>query len=211
MKTQIYNIADNFDDCLKIAVELLMNGNVVAFPTETVYGIGAKLFDEKAVRKIFEIKGRSYTKPLAAHISGIKQADELGIGIPDEFYLLADKFMPGPISLIINKNPSVPDIVTGGKQTIGIRYPDNEFTRKLIEITGPLAATSANLSAAPSPVIVSEVYSSLQGRLAAVFDGGKCKYSQDSTVVDLSGDKPLILREGAVPKEEIEEVIRKSL
>ncbi len=211
MKTQIYNIinnvTDDFDYCLKAAAELLINGQPVAFPTETVYGIGAMLFDEVAVSKIFEIKGRDFAKPLAAHISDIKQAEELGSGICDEFYLLAGKFMPGPISLIINKNPSVPDIVTGGRQTIGIRCPDDEFTRRLIEAAGPLAATSANLSGAPSAANAQEVYANLQGRVPAIFDGGQCRYSQDSTVVDLSVDVPRILRAGAVVKSEIEQVL----
>ncbi len=211
MKTIIYNINDNFDYYLQMAAGLLTNGKAVAFPTETVYGVGAKLHDADAVSRIFEIKGRSFSNPLAAHISGIGQAEELAIGIPEEFYLLADRFMPGPISLIINKGPIVPDIVTAGKSTIGIRYPDNEFALKLIEITGPLAATSANLTGASSPVNARDVYSGLQGRVAAIFDGGECRYSQDSTVVDLTGDGPLILRHGAVPKTEIEKVIGSSL
>lgn len=205
MKTQIFS-----EKQIHEAAALLKRGEVVAFPTETVYGLGGCIFDERAVEKIYVAKGRPKAKPLSAHIANLAQVELIGKEIPKEFYLLAEKFLPGPLTLIIKKKKHIPDIVSAGTNTIGIRFPDHPVAQKLIHEVGmPLVAPSANISGRPSPISSEQVLQDLDGKIAAVIDGGLCTLGVDSTVFDLVSFT--ILRQGKITKAEIEAVLGKAL
>lgn len=185
----------------------------MAFPTETVYGLGGLLFDERATQKIYAAKGRPQTKPLTAHISALSQVEQIALEIPKEFYLLAEVFFPGPLTLILRKLPTVPEIVSAGGQTIGIRFPDHPIAKLLIHAAGgPLVAPSANLSGKPSPKSAGHVLQDLEGKIAAVIDGGICPLGIDSTVLDLvSFEQPVILRLGQITQADLEAVLKKKV
>lgn len=205
MKTQIFSEKE-----IHQAAHLLKQGEIVAFPTETVYGLGGCIFDEKAVEKIYVAKGRPKAKPLSAHIADLSQVEQIGEEIPKEFYLLAEKFLPGPLTLIIKKKKHIPEIVSARTNTIGIRFPDHPIAQKLILAAGmPLVAPSANLSGRPSPVSAQYVLQDLEGKIAAVVDGGRCPLGVDSTVFDLVSFT--ILRQGKITKEQIEEVLGRKI
>ena len=171
------------DDSLKRAAQTLKSGGVVIFPTETVYGVGARASDEKAIKRIYDIKKRSLDKPLQILIADLEQAESLALDISLKARELMKKHWPGPLTLVFKS-------ASGG--SVGIRMPKHDWLLKLIKKTGPLAATSANLSGEPEPVSAQEV--KIEADL--LIDGGKCKLGEASTVVDVSVDPPLILREG---------------
>ena len=192
------------------AAELIRIGEVVGFPTETVYGIGANIFNYNAVDKIFQIKNRNYSKPLTAHISNIKMAEQVSSIIPDMFYELANIFLPGPLTIIVPAKDILSPIVTANTNTIAIRFPSNIICKKFIDNVGfPIAATSANISGNKSAINVSEVIDELNEKIAAVIDDGNCELKVESTVISLVG-KPKLLREGAIPITIIEGKIGKS-
>lgn len=191
---------------LKIAVQLLMKGEAVAFPTETVYGLGAAALNPEAVKKTFRIKGRPSDNPLIVHISSKKEVYELAAEIPDHFNTLADTYWPGPITFVLKKKSVVPDIVTAGLDTVAIRMPDHPTALELLQKTGPLTAPSANPSGKPSPTKASHVLSDYEGKVP-VLDGGPTRIGVESTVIDLSGNVPAILRPGAIT----EDMIRNTL
>lgn len=212
MLTKLLEIDSQLDESIIEAVAILRSSGIVAFPTETVYGLGADVFDSLACSKIFEAKLRPSDSPLAAHISDLSQVGLLAREIPDEFYILAEKFMPGPISLIVPAKPEVPSIVTAGGTTIAFRFPDEPICQKLISTYGtPLAATSANLSGRPSPTHHSHVADDLGGRIPAVFAGGDCKFKIESTVLSLVSDDVKILRKGVIEIEQLESVLGKKI
>jgi L-threonylcarbamoyladenylate synthase len=191
------------------AVNFLAKGGVVAFPTETVYGIGADIYDEIAVKKIFDLKKRDYTKPLAAHLDSVDKVTEVAFEIPDEFYILAERFLPGPLSIILPKRKEILFIVSGSLPTIAVRIPDNKIASELIRKFGkPLAATSANLSGMIAPTTADEVREFIEKDVAMILDGGKCKYSQESTVISLVEKPPVLIREGIIKKEILEGVLK---
>lgn len=204
MKTQIFSEKQILE-----AAALLKKGEIVAFPTETVYGLGASLFDLCAIEKIYVAKGRPKVKPLTAHIATLSQVKEIAIDIPDAFYLLANAFFPGPLTIILKKHPHVPNCATAGSNTIGIRFPDHPIAQHLIqEVGSPLVAPSANLSGCLSPVTADEVLRDLNGKIAAVVDGGICPLGIPSTIVDLvSFEYPVILRIGQITSKDLEGVI----
>lgn len=208
MRTQIFS-----EKQIPEAASLLKKGEIVAFPTETVYGLGGSLFDSFAVEKIYVAKGRPQTKPLTAHISALSQVEQIGFEIPDEFYILAEVFFPGPLTLILKKLPIIPENVTAGTQTIGIRFPNHRIAQQLIHaVGGPLVAPSANLSGKPSPKSAGDVLQDLEGKIAAVIDGGICPLGIDSTVLDLvSFDQPRILRHGKITKADLEAVLKRKI
>lgn len=211
MKTIIldeYNYISN----LNLSSDFLHKGEVIAFPTETVYGLGCDFFNESAVKKIFELKGRELNKPLTAHISDLKFVDDLAENIPDEFFLLAEKFLPGPLTIILKKNKSVPDVVTAGTNTIGFRFPDNQIALDVIKHFGkPLAATSANLSGQLASIEINDIINNFNNKIPLIIDGGLTIHQIASTVIDLSSDKFYILREGAIYKYEIETILKTEL
>ncbi|MCX7737766.1 MAG: L-threonylcarbamoyladenylate synthase [Candidatus Kapabacteria bacterium] len=211
MKTIIldeYNYISN----LNLSSDFLNKGEVIAFPTETVYGLGCDFFNESAVKKIFELKGRELHKPLTAHISDLKFVDQLAENIPDEFFLLAEKFLPGPLTIILRKNKSVPDVVTEGTNTIGFRFPDNLIALDVIKHFGkPLAATSANLSGQSPAIEIKDIINNFNNKIPLIIDGGLTIHQIASTVIDLSNNKFYILREGAISKSVIETVLKTEL
>ncbi|NLM51707.1 MAG: threonylcarbamoyl-AMP synthase [Firmicutes bacterium] len=192
----------------KAAAKLLRQGKLVAFPTETVYGLGANAWDKAAVEKIFFAKGRPADNPLIVHISQPEQLEALASPIPDAAWLLAEHFWPGPLTLVLPKKPQVPDVVTGGLATVAVRLPKHPVALALLEAADlPVAAPSANLSGRPSPTTAEHVLTDLAGRIDAVVDGGPCEVGLESTVLNLSGETLQILRPGAVTAEEISEVL----
>ncbi|MBX7065813.1 MAG: threonylcarbamoyl-AMP synthase [Parachlamydiales bacterium] len=207
MKTEILQSLD-----LSKAIGALKNGEPVIFPTETVYGLGAIIFDEEAVKKIFTIKGRPQDNPLIAHISSLEDAKRIGEGLNDLFYKLADAFWPGPLSIIVKKKPEVPALVSAGHPTIAIRMPSHKVARSLIEGVGaPLVAPSANISGKPSPTCLSDSLEDLDGKVRYAIDGGSCEVGIESTVISLVSESPILLRPGSVTKEALEKVLGKKV
>lgn len=185
------------------AARVLKEGALVAFPTETVYGLGANALDEKAVEAVFAAKGRPGDNPLIAHVPGIKEARECGEWTPLA-QLLAEAFWPGALTLIVKRRPIIPPLVSAGLLTIALRAPSHPAARRLMEACGfPIAAPSANRSGRPSPTTAAHVLKDMKGRIPLILDGGPCEVGLESTVVDASGPVPLILRPGAVTMEMI--------
>jgi len=186
------------------AAEIIKNGGIVAFPTETVYGIGVDIFNEAAANRIFTVKGRDFNKPLAAHISNIEMVQMVSPIIPSIFYELAQIFLPGALTMIIKAKDNIPNIVTAGTGTIAIRFPANDVCKNFIDAVGiPLAATSANISGNNSATNPAEVLAELDGKIDAIIDDGESVLKIASTVISLIG-KPTVIREGAISISEIE-------
>lgn len=213
MKTQYYKVDPEHPDldAIKKAVHYLNQEELVVFPTETVYGVGALVKSPAAVGKIFAAKERPAKSPLLVHISRLEQALELVLTFPPEARRLAESFWPGPLSLILPARESVPEIVRGGSPTVGLRMPSHPVARLLIDYSGPLAATSANLSGRPSPVTADDVKSELDGRVSVALDSGPTGSGLESTVLDLSRPDYCILRRGGVAVEEIENLLGKKV
>ncbi len=194
-------------DQITLAAEILQKGELVAFPTETVYGLGAPIFNPEAIRKIYLAKGRPSDNPLIAHISSLDQLPQIAREIPSEFYLLANAFFPGPLTVVLKRHPSVPSIVSGGLDTIAVRMPSHPIAQQLIKAVGqPIVAPSANLSGKPSSTTAQHVIADFEGKIGAVIDGGPTEYGVESTVVSLISE-PCLLRLGAIPKAEIEQIL----
>ena len=193
------------------AAGILKSGGICAFPTDTVYGLGAVYTDERAVRRIFAAKGRDEKKPLSILIADPSQAKLLSDEIPPEAFKLMKAFWPGALTVIVRKNPSVPDLVSAGKETVGIRMPALKETLDLIRLAGsPLAAPSANISGRRSSVTFEDVYEDLYGKTDMILDGGSCPGGVSSTVVDVSAGKTEILREGEITLKMIAQAIHNS-
>ncbi|MBS0604128.1 MAG: threonylcarbamoyl-AMP synthase [Verrucomicrobia bacterium] len=191
------------------AAELLRIGKLVSFPTETVYGLGACIFNPEAIQSIFSVKGRPSDNPLIAHVSAIEQVSEIAEQIPDAFSLLTRSFFPGPLTVILRRRSHVPSIVSAGLDTIAVRMPSHPLALKLIELAGePLVAPSANLSGKPSATQAKHVLEDFEGKIAAVLDGGKTEFGIESTVISLIGEMPILMRPGSISKEAIEEVLK---
>lgn len=197
MITRIANAKDGLDE----AVSLIKNGELVVFPTETVYGLGANAFDPVAVAKIFEAKGRPQDNPLIVHISRVEEVKDIARDVPEVFYTLAERFMPGALTVVLPKSDLIPGIVTAGGDTVAVRMPDHPVARELISRSFPLAAPSANRSKHVSPTTARHVYDDLCGRVPLILDGGECGVGIESTVLDLTSGSPVILRPGAVTAE----------
>jgi len=194
-------------ESFKEAADILRSGGLVAFPTETVYGLGANALDETAAAKIYKAKGRPSDNPLIVHIANARDMEDLACDIPDMAYKLAEVFWPGPLTMILKKRPHVPYATTGGLDTVGIRLPANTIARTLIsEAAVYVAAPSANLSGKPSPTAAEHVYKDLNGRIDMIIDGGKAVYGLESTIVDLTGTVPMILRPGCITCKMLENV-----
>ncbi|GAB7387881.1 L-threonylcarbamoyladenylate synthase [Bacillaceae bacterium] len=190
------------------AASFLREGEVVAFPTETVYGLGGNALSAAAVEKIFRAKGRPSDNPLIVHIAHERQLNELVASVPETAERLLRHFWPGPLTLVLPKRPIVPEAVTAGLDTVAVRMPDHPVARALIEAAQlPLAAPSANLSGRPSPTSARHVLEDLEGRIAGVLDGGETGVGVESTVLDVTGEIPLLLRPGGVSLEELQAVI----
>jgi len=194
---------------LKKAAKIIKEGGLVAFPTETVYGLGADALNSEACAKIFEAKDRPLDDPLIVHISEREDLFRLARDVPNAVSELTDKFWPGPLTLVLKKSRKVPDIVTAGLDTVAIRMPSNEIALNLIRMTKtPIAAPSANLFGRPSPTDSQHIINDLAGRIDMIIDGGRTLIGVESTVLDLAQDTPSILRPGGVSIERLEKVIK---
>jgi len=207
-KTQIFRIDAGYADIGRFAGAIIKEGGTVAFPTETVYGLGADALNPDAVKKIFEAKARPPDNPLIVHISSKEQLHDLVKDIPERAFDLMDAFWHGPLTLIFKRKEIVPDVTTGGLDTVAVRMPDNQVALLLIEEAGtPIAAPSANRSGMPSPTTAQHVIADLDGRIDAVIDGGAVKIGVESTVVDMTSGIPVILRPGGIGIDAIRDVI----
>lgn len=193
---------------IKEAAKIIQNGGLVAFPTETVYGLGADALNEDAVAKVYEAKGRPSDNPMIVHIARASDIGQLTPMLSSTIVTLIDNFWPGPLTLVVKRKPGVPDRTTGGLDTVGVRMPDSKLALDLINYAGcPIAAPSANLSGKPSPTRVEDVIEDLNGKVDAILEGPKCRVGIESTVLDVTGDVPTILRPGVITKEHIEAAI----
>lgn len=210
METLLLKIDRNEMDvsALEKPADILKNGGLVAFPTETVYGLGANALDSLAIKKIYEAKGRPSDNPLIVHIATFEEMERLVDWVPDMAIKLMDAFWPGPLTMIFKKSGEVPDIATGGLDSVAIRMPSHPIALELIRQSGvPVVAPSANLSGKPSPTDAAHVVKDLMGRVDCIIEGGSCEVGLESTVLDVTGEVPVILRPGRVTAEDIEAVV----
>lgn len=206
MLTRIFSSDDPQTPAL--AAQLIRQGELVAIPTETVYGLGADGLNEEAVAKIFQAKGRPQDNPLILHICDASQVALFCHPIPKSAYDLAAAFWPGPLTMVLPARSCVPRRTTGGLNTVAVRCPDNAVTREIIRLAGvPIAAPSANLSGKPSTTTAEHVLHDHDGRIAAVVDGGPCRVGVESTIVDLTEDRPQLLRPGGITPEQLISVL----
>ena len=190
---------------IEIAAKIIRDGGLVAFPTETVYGLGADAMNADAVGRIYEAKGRPSDNPMIVHISRASDIGQLTRMLSPQIVEIIDNFWPGPLTIVVKKRPEVPDRTTGGLDTVAVRLPDNEIAQALISASCcPIAAPSANLSGGPSPTRAKDVIADMMGRVDAIIEGDDCRVGIESTVLDLSGDEPTILRPGIITAETIE-------
>ncbi|MBO4779422.1 MAG: threonylcarbamoyl-AMP synthase [Selenomonadaceae bacterium] len=196
------------EENLILAAEMIKQGELVAFPTETVYGLGADALNISACEKIFTAKGRPSDKPLSLHVASLEIVERVAkISAAAEKLFAA--FCPGALTIILPKNKIVPDFVTCGKSSVGIRFPANGVALELIRLSGtPIAAPSANLSGKSPPTTAQEVFDNLSGRVEVILDGGRCELGVSSTIIDLTTSEPKILRHGAISEEKIMEVLK---
>lgn len=206
--TEVIDVRGAPDSVYEKAVSLIQAGDLVAFPTETVYGLGANALDSSATLKIFQAKNRPNDNPLIVHVSDQAMLGTLVTHVPEDAKKLMDAFWPGPLTLLLPKKPIVPESVTCGQPTVAIRMPSHPVAHKLIHLAQkPIAAPSANLSGRPSPTTAQHVYDDLHGRLQCILDGGACDVGLESTVVDVNRSPPLILRPGGVTLEQLRMVL----
>ncbi|MDP1664210.1 MAG: L-threonylcarbamoyladenylate synthase [Methylobacter sp.] len=199
-------------DAISHAADLLRQGRLVAFPTETVYGLGADASNPVAVAAIFKAKGRPADHPLIVHIADIDSLYDWASTVPDAALTLAHRFWPGPLAMILNKKPEVPLAVTGGQQTVGLRMPDHPVALALLKsFGGGVAAPSANRFCRISPTQAVHVSEELGDAVDMILDGGTCQVGVESTIIDLSGSKPRLLRPGHITRQEIEAVLQTEL
>jgi L-threonylcarbamoyladenylate synthase len=199
MKTEIIPASS---EAIRRALEVLHSGGLVAFPTDTVYGVGAVAFDGKAVESIYLAKARPIEKAIPVLIADAADMEKVGMNIPAVAYQLASRFWPGPLTCLIPKKPSLPEAVSA-TTTVGARVPDHAVARSLLRAAGPMAVTSANISGQTSPSTAEEVSAQLGGRIALIIDGGKTPGGVPSTLVDCTQEKLKIIREGPITIEEI--------
>lgn len=201
METKLFSTSS---EDINNAGKILKNGGLIAFPTETVYGLGASAYDADAAEKIYTAKGRPSDNPLIVHICEKEQIDEIAEDVTEEAKMVIDTFMPGPITIILKKKNIIPKTVTAGLDTVAIRFPAHNVARALIKAAGvPIAAPSANLSGKPSPTKAIHVVNDMTGRIDGIIDGGDCNVGVESTIVDFTGDKPVILRPGGITYEDL--------
>lgn len=215
-QTKVWSV-DNVDNSngqisLTEAAKLLKQNEVVAFPTETVYGLGGNALSDEAIKKIYEAKGRPSDNPLIVHIANIHQLKNIVFEIPDQAKKLMDAFWPGPLTLILPKGNGVADSVTAGLNTVAVRMPSHPIAKALIEKAElPIAAPSANLSGKPSPTSAEHVYEDLNGRIPGIIDGGETGVGVESTVLDCSTSPLMILRPGGITQEQIQAIVQEEV
>jgi L-threonylcarbamoyladenylate synthase len=202
-------MTEPYDEEITRAAELLRSGGLVAFPTETVYGLGADAANSAALRRLYAVKGRPASHPVIVHVARTELLDDLAVDIPDAARVLAHAFWPGPLTLVVKRRPgAVADEVTGGRDTVGVRVPNQPQALALLDaFGGPVAAPSANRFGKVSPTTAAHVRSDLGDDVDLVLDGGPCRVGVESTIVDVSRKSPAILRVGGVTSEELERVL----
>lgn len=207
MKTKLIEFNSNREN-INLIKETIQSGELIAFPTETVYGLGADGLNEEAVKKIFQVKGRPQDNPLILHIGNMEMLKELVEGDLSKAKDLIDKFWPGPLTLVLKKSKIVPEIITAGLDTVAIRMPNNEIALEIIKISNrPIAAPSANISGRPSPTDAKTCMEDLEGKIPLIIDGGNTLVGLESTVLDITEEVPTILRPGAITLEDIQEIL----
>lgn len=204
MKTRIISASD--PGLISLTVDILISGGLVVMPTDTVYGLGAMVFDDTAVRSIYSVKGRSNEKAIPILIGDPSDLDRIALNISPMAKVLADYFWPGPLTLVVPKNSAIPDAVSS-LPTIGVRIPNHPVTRKILRASGPLAVTSANLSGRENPSSAQEVLDQLDGLIHLIIDAGPVGEGSASTVVNCMGSVPIILREGPISLNQIRQVL----
>ena len=204
MKTEMLSAVS--PDTIRRALEILRAGGLVAFPTDTVYGVGALAFDDEAVQSIYMAKDRPIEKAIPVLIGDMEDLDKIAIDIPNMAKKLASRFWPGPLTILIPKKPSLPKAVSA-TAAVGVRVPDHEIARALLRAAGPMAVTSANVSGQASPTTAEQVFAQLGGRIALIIDGGKTPGGVPSTLVDCTGDEIRVLRQGPITEEELRSVL----
>lgn len=188
-------------------ITILRQGGLVAYPTDTVYGLGASLKLPQSVARIYEVKGRSPNSPLPLLLADVSQIAEVAGKVPPSAWCFIRNFFPGALTLILSKSSSVPAVITGGGNSVAVRIPDHPVPVALIKGLGvPIVGTSANISGRPSPLTAEEVSAQLGGKIDLIIDGGRCPGGKESTIVDVTGETPVIRREGAISKEELRRV-----
>jgi L-threonylcarbamoyladenylate synthase len=198
----------NNDEAIHQAAEIIKRGGIVAFPTETVYGLGANVFNPLAVARVFEVKGRPYFDPLIVHVATYTDLDKLVTEIPSDAKKLMERFWPGPLTVVLLKKEEVPDIVTAGLPTVAVRMPKHPMTLSLIELTDcPIVGPSANPFGYLSPTTAGHVQDQLGDQIDCILDGGPCEVGVESTIVSFFEKRPMLLRSGGVPLEEIGSII----
>lgn len=210
VKTRVYRVDREEPDprLIREAARVLREGGLVAFPTETVYGLGADAFNPQAVKRVFAVKGRPPDNPLIIHIASIEELYRIGVDLDWRAERLARRFWPGPLTLVVKRSASLPDVTVAGLETAAVRMPRHKVALRLIEeAETPIAAPSANKSGRPSPTRVEHVLADLSGEIEIILDGGPTEIGVESTVLDISSERAVILRPGGVSREELEEVI----
>lgn len=214
MRTVVYKVDPERPDpeVIKASAQVLRKGGLVAFPTETVYGLGAIASDPRAVQRIFEVKRRPADNPLILHISSIEQLFELAKQVPEDALKLAEKFWPGPLTLVLHKSPRVIREVTGGLEKVAVRMPAHPVALALVrEVGEPVAAPSANVSGRPSPTEAQHVIEDLYGLIEVILDAGETLHGLESTIIDLTASPPVLLRPGALPVDAVEAALGKKV
>ncbi len=200
MKTQLLPVSS--PEALSSALEILRRGELIAFPTDTVYGLAADLFNPAAIQRIFDVKGRDNTKAIPVLLGSLEQLRQVTLDLPDEAVRLAARFWPGALTLVVHRQPALPEVLSP-TPTVGVRMPSHPFALALLARSGPLAVTSANMSGAANPLNASDVLAQLGGRIALVLDGGPVSGGVPSCVVDCTQTPPAILRQGAISENDI--------
>lgn len=209
-KNYLNMINDSNFEKLKRPAQMLKNGEIIVFPTETVYGVGTNAFIKQSINRLYEIKKRPRNKPISILVSNFDMINMCASNISEIEYKVMKAFFPGPLTIILNKKECIPDELTNNTKTVGIRMPDNELTLKLIEYAGiPLATTSANISGKTSGISIDDIYGDFSENVDLYIDSGKSKIGIASTIVKIVNNEPIILREGTITKKQIEDAIKK--
>jgi L-threonylcarbamoyladenylate synthase len=205
---QLFDAASLSDGAFEEILSFLRAGGVIGFPTDTAYGLGADPFNESAVRRIFEIKGRPESKPILLLVNSMAMAQSLAF-VPDTAVALAGRFWPGPLTMILQARPTIPSLVTAETGTVGLRWPRAPFAERVLKaMNRPITATSANRSGSPSTVTAGEVRAQLDGRLELLIDGGALPARGGSTLLDLTCTPPQVLREGPISKVDLSDILK---
>ncbi len=205
MKTQV--VAAGSPDVFTSALQILRSGGLVAFPTDTVYGVGSLAFDDKAVRSIYIAKGRAAEKAIPILLGDAADLEKVALTLPDSARRLAERFWPGALTLVVRKRPELPEAVSA-TDTVGVRVPDHPVARELLRAAGPMAVTSANMSGQASPWTASEVLQQLAGRIPLIIDGGRTPGGTPSTVLDCTQEHPMVLRAGPITLEDVRAALK---